>query len=108
LGAASVKVGVRPEQPELEEIVMSTQGRSSTATRLVRPAFIAGVAVAGATFWMAATTGPNDVTAAPQVQLASMGSPMLSPHQWTAQPCCAAVSLIPKQAPRHQARCSPR
>jgi len=72
---------------------MSTQGRSSTVTRT---AFIAGVAVAGAAFWMAAT-GPDDVTASPQVQLASMGSPMLSPAP-TDCPTLLCSSLIGSQA----------
>ena len=50
---------------------MSTVDRNSTISRT---AYIAGVAVAGAAFWMAATAGPDTESAAPQVQLASVGS----------------------------------
>src|SRR5882757_10775735 len=74
--------------------MMLTQHPSSTVTRT---AFIAGVAVAGAAaFWMAAT-GPDDVAASPQVQLASMGSPMLSPAP-TDCPTLLCSSLIGSQA----------
>jgi len=53
---------------------MPTQDRSSTISRT---AFIAGVAAAGAAFWMAGSTAPDTTSA--EVQLASIGSPMLSP-----------------------------
>ena len=53
---------------------MSTHVRSSA---VARTAYVAGVAAAGAAFWMAGTTGPD--VAEPEVQLASIGSPMLSP-----------------------------
>jgi hypothetical protein len=55
---------------------MSTVERNST---IARTALIAGVAAAGAAFWMAATSGP-DVEPEPQVRLTSVGSPMLSPR----------------------------
>lgn len=53
---------------------MSTRGRSST---IPRTAFIVGVAAAGAAFWMAGTTDPDVATTSPEVELASIGSPML-------------------------------
>lgn len=45
---------------------MPTQGRSSTA---IRTASIAGLAAAGAAFWMAGSASTDVATAVPQVQL---------------------------------------
>jgi hypothetical protein len=83
LGTASDSVEEPgPVLSNFKEDRMSTRGRIST---IPRTAFIVDVAAADAAFWMAGTTAPDVATTSREVEFASIGSPVLSLHQLTAQ-----------------------
>src|SRR5690348_6787918 len=65
-------------QTSVEEFTMSPQTRRSAVARAMRPALVAGVAAAGAAFWLA-TASPEIASATPQVKLTSVGSSLLPP-----------------------------